>query len=398
MRTSILLNGSFALVSVVALACGSSGSDGGGTAGTADGTGGASIGGGGSTQTGGSNSSSGGGAGSATGGNAAGGAVGSGGSIGSGGRDSAPGGATGTGGTAGSGGAGGGTTTGIGGASGGVDASRDTGSDAGTRGTGGANRDASSDATSAGDGALPNVTVWIAGDSTVATGTAPCPIGWGGQFKPYFNNRVTIVNSAVAGRSVRTWLYNVETTMDATGECVLDRDGSGNPTVQAHWQAMLDGMKAGDYLFIQFGINDGDPTCPRHVGLDAFVQSYGVMAQAATDRGAHPIFLTPTSAIACTGNVAHGTRGGYVTSTQQAGTMFGVPVIDLHALTVTLYNSLSFCPIPGGVDVTATTTGPVGDFFCDDHTHFSPTGAVRIAQVVADAVRAQGIPLGAYRQ
>ena len=32
---------------------------------------------------------------------------------------------------------------------------------------------------------------------------------------------------------------------------------------------MLDaatGMKAGDYLFIQFGINDGDSACPRHVG------------------------------------------------------------------------------------------------------------------------------------
>jgi lysophospholipase L1-like esterase len=54
-----------------------------------------------------------------------------------------------------------------------------------------------------------------------------------------------------------------------------------------------------------------------------------------------------------------------------------------------------FCPIPGG-DVSATTTGPVGDFFCDDHTHFSATGAPQIAALVAGALRTQGFALAAY--
>jgi hypothetical protein len=67
----------------------------------------------------------------------------------------------------------------------------------------------------------------------------------------------------------------------------------------------------------------------------------------------------------------------------------------LHALTVARYNALKFCPVPGG-DVSATTTGPVGDFFCDDHTHFSPSGAVDIATLVAGAVRAQIPGLAAY--
>jgi lysophospholipase L1-like esterase len=273
------------------------------------------------------------------------------------------------------------------------DAGRGTGgSDAGTR----ADASVARDASAAGDGALANTTIWIAGDSTVATGSAPCPIGWGGQFKPYFGDRVTVVNSAVAGRSVRTWLYNVQTVMDVTGECALDRDANGNPTVQARWQAMLDGMKSGDYLFIQFGINDSSPTCDRHVGLAAFQQTYGVMAQAAKDRGAQPIFLTPVSAIACSGTVAQPTRGGFVTATQQAGTQFNVPVIDLHALSIALYNRLAFCPIPGGGDVSDATMGAVGDFFCDDHTHFSPTGAVQIAEVVATAVRTQNLGLAAY--
>jgi lysophospholipase L1-like esterase len=170
----------------------------------------------------------------------------------------------------------------------------------------------------------------------------------------------------------------------------------GQPTVQARWTAMLTGMKAGDYLFIQFGINDGDATCPRHVGIDAFKSTYGMMAQAAQARGAQPVFVTPVSAIACTGSTARGTRGAYVTATQDAGTQYGVPVIDLHALSVALYNARGFCPIPGGGDVSATTGGDVGAFFCDDHTHFDTPGAIAISDLVAQALKTQSIGLAQY--
>jgi len=183
--------------------------------------------------------------------------------------------------------------------------------------------------------------------------------------------------------------------MDASGECTLARDAAGEPLLQPRWQAMLDGMRPGDYLFIQFGINDGDPSCDRHVGLDAFETAYGMMAGAAQARGVQPIFLTPVSSISCSGSSARGSRGAFVTSTQDAGLRFGVPVIDLHARSVALYDEHGFCPVAGG-DVSATTTGPVGDFFCDDHTHFSATGALSIADVVVQALREQGIPLAAY--
>ncbi len=244
--------------------------------------------------------------------------------------------------------------------------------------------------------ALPVVTIWIAGDSTVANGSSPCPIGWGGQLAPYFDDQVTVVNSAVGGRSVRTWLYDVQSVMDGTGECVLTLDASGQPVLQARWQAMLDRMKAGDYLFIQFGINDASTTCNRHVGRDAFKASLGTMAQAAQQRGAHPVFVTPLSGIACTGSAAHGTRNGYAAATIEAGAQYAVPVVDLHARSVALYSSLGFCPLPGGVDVSASTTGPVGDFFCNDHTHLEKAGAVQIAGLVASALRDQGIGLAAY--
>jgi lysophospholipase L1-like esterase len=374
-------NPDFVLVSLLSLsfacgglvACGTNGSD---SAGAPDGGG---AGGG----TGGTGSGSGGAPGGGTGGSPSGGGAGTTGAGGSGGVTTP--GRDGGAGTDGGGAPGAGGSTAVDGGRGGATA---TGGSTGAGGAGGA-------AGAGGSGALPALTIWIAGDSTVATGTAPCPIGWGGQFKPHFANQVTITNSAVAGRSVRTWLYNVLTTMDSTGECDLAPGPNGQPAVQAHWQAMLDGMKAGDYLFIQFGINDSDPTCPRHVGANAFKGSYGVMAQAAKDRGAHPVFITPVSSISCNGTTAQGSRGTYATATKQAGTQFGVPVIDLETLSVALYNSMHFCPVPGG-DVSAATTGPVGDFFCDDHTHFSATGAPQIADLVAQAIRDQALPLAAY--
>jgi lysophospholipase L1-like esterase len=221
--------------------------------------------------------------------------------------------------------------------------------------------------------------------------SSACPCGWGSQFKPLFNDKVTVQNSAVGGRSVQTWLYdaNVTATLGTNGECTLSSDA-----YNARWTAMLaagTGIKAGDYLFIQFGINDGDSTCPRHVGLERFKTLHGVLAQAAKDRGAQPIFLTPVSAIACSGNSAVGTRGAFVTAVKDAGTTYGVPVIDLHQLSVNLYNSLGFCP--NDADYSA---GIVGAFFCEDHTHFEAAGAVKIAGLVAKALQDQSIPLAAY--
>jgi hypothetical protein len=38
----------------------------------------------------------------------------------------------------------------------------------------------------------------------------------------------------------------------------------------------------------------------------------------------------------------------------------------------------------------------VGQFFCNDHTHFSPAGALQIAQTVGKALKDQGIGLASY--
>lgn len=234
------------------------------------------------------------------------------------------------------------------------------------------------------------VKVWLAGDSTMSDPRGSCPVGWGSQFDPLFTSDVTVVNSAVAGRSIQTWLYepNVKSTKDSTGECVVSPR-----TFHQRWLNMLDpagGMKAGDYLMIQFGINDGDRNCPRHVGSARYAELLTLMAKAAKDRGVTPIFLTPVSAIRCSGSTAVGTRG-FLTETFDAGRAGGATVIDLHKLSYTLYNTLKLCPNDGDY-----TQGPVGAFFCNDHTHFEAAGAGQIAGVVAKALRDQRIPLSSY--
>ncbi|MEU1006493.1 GDSL-type esterase/lipase family protein [Streptomyces tibetensis] len=235
------------------------------------------------------------------------------------------------------------------------------------------------------------VTVWLAGDSTMANpGSARCPVGWGSQFDALFNADVTVRNQAVGGRSIQTWMYegNVSSTKGSDGECRLT---SG--TYSSRWQSMLNastGMKAGDYLFIQFGINDSSSTCPRHVGPARYRQLMTTMVQAALARGAHPVLLTPVAAITCSGSTATKNRG-FVNETFAVGSATGAPVVDLHSLSVSLYNSLRFCPHNGDYG-----SGPVGAFFCNDHTHFETYGAQRIAGLVAGDVRRQNLPLAAY--
>ncbi|MFI6740358.1 hypothetical protein ACIBI9_46175 [Nonomuraea sp. NPDC050451] len=232
--------------------------------------------------------------------------------------------------------------------------------------------------------AAATTTVWLAGDSTMANPSATCPVGWGTEFDSLFHSNIVVNNLAVAGRSIQTWLYegNVTSTIGSDGECVLS-----STTYSSRWQQVLTGMKAGDYLFIQFGINDGSTTCPRHVGTARYQQLMTTMAQAALARGAHPILLTAVAAITCSGSTAVKNRG-FVPQTVAAGTATGSPVIDLQTLSVDYYNSLGLCPNNGDY-----TSGLLGQFFCNDHTHFEAYGARRITRLVTGALRTQKIPL-----
>ena len=337
----------------------------------------------------------------ATGGAASGGTTSATGGAASGGQTTTGGATTGgtaTGGTT-TGGKTGGTTTATGGAaSGGRTTTGGTAS--GGAATGGAT--ATGDAAIGGgmgssDGKTP-IKVWLAGDSTMADGAScsasGCPCGYGTQLDPLFNSNVTVVNNAVGGLTIQTWLYkSVSGTPDANGECAVT-----DSTLNSRWTNMLSstsGMKAGDYLVISFGINDGDASCPKHVGQAKYLGYLNLMVQAAKGMGVESILMPPVACIDCGGgNTAVNIRQAYfTTATNDAGAANNVPVIDLGALSVALYNSLGFCP--NSADYTSTTS-KVGQFFCQDHTHFELAGAKQIAQVIVKALKDQSIGLASY--
>src|SRR5438067_2451218 len=78
------------------------------------------------------------------------------------------------------------------------------------------------------------ITVYLIGDSTVCTQpVSQAPVtGWGTPFAVFFDPAVRVSNHARGGRSTRTFLS------------------------ENLWQPVVDSLKAGDYVFIQFGHND----------------------------------------------------------------------------------------------------------------------------------------------
>lgn len=84
----------------------------------------------------------------------------------------------------------------------------------------------------AANSALP--TLHLVGDSTVKSGGASGHIGWGERIAPYFDaGKANVVNHAIGGRSSRTFY------------------------TEGRWQKVMDALKAGDVVLIQFGHNDG---------------------------------------------------------------------------------------------------------------------------------------------
>lgn len=83
--------------------------------------------------------------------------------------------------------------------------------------------------------ALSN-TLFVAGDSTAASYDRPHHQGWAALLQDYFDPQKTVIdNRARGGRSTRTFIQ------------------------EGLWQGLIDDVKAGDIVIIQFGHNDASP-------------------------------------------------------------------------------------------------------------------------------------------
>lgn len=232
------------------------------------------------------------------------------------------------------------------------------------------------------DARLPSLV--LIGDSTVRSGGQNGAFGWGERLAPFFDTqRINVVNNAIGGRSSRTFF------------------------TEGRWASVLEQLKAGDWLLIQFGHNDGarigDPAGKNRgsvpgVGPEAVedtkpdgtketVQSFGwYLARYINDakaKGANVVVLSP---------IPHKDRWqvgqprdfeNYAAWGEQVARANGAQFIDLTLLVTDGYRSIG--------------AERVDSFFSDARTHTNDAGAVfNATQLVEGLKRLPAKPLQAY--
>ena len=118
------------------------------------------------------------------------------------------------------------------------------------------------------------ITVYLIGDSTIANKeTRAFPeTGWGMPFTYFFDEGVKVENRAKNGRSTKSFL------------------------AENLWQPILNDLKAGDYVFIQFGHNDeAVEKKERYAPPDLYKTNLERYVSETRSKGAQPILITPVS-------------------------------------------------------------------------------------------------------
>lgn len=212
-------------------------------------------------------------------------------------------------------------------------------------------------------------TLFIAGDSTAALkGAAEKPMtGWGEHLQKHFLPSIRVDNRAINGRSTKSFLH------------------------EGRLAAIEQEIQAGDYLFIQFGHNDGkqedparyaDPERDYPENLSRFIES-------ARRRGAIPILLTSVSRrkFLPDGSPDPAAVEAYPEVMRKVALTTGTVLLDIFTASQRLYSQLGvdessrlFMHLPAGLH----PNYPDG---ISDNTHFSELGARQIAELVVAEIR-----------
>ena len=205
------------------------------------------------------------------------------------------------------------------------------------------------------------VTVFTIGDSTMANKKAAVApeTGWCQALSAFVDQSVEIKNRAVNGRSTKSFI------------------------TEGRWKAVLDSLKAGDYVFIQFGHNDqkiqdstryAEPFTTYSQNLERFVRE-------TRDRAAIPILFTSIVRRKFENGFLVDTHGDYPLAVRQLAAKWKVPLIDLQLLTAGAVTALGdessksiFLWIP------PTDLFPQGR---KDDTHLNLEGATLVARLAA---------------
>lgn len=209
--------------------------------------------------------------------------------------------------------------------------------------------------------------LFIIGDSTASIYDSNLHprTGWGQVLQAFFNSEdIIVIDKALSGRSSRSYF--------------TDPNG---------WVTVLDALSEGDYLFIQFGHND-QKTDERNTDPYTTYQEYlSIYIDSARAKGAYPVLLTSIHRNKWDGDAINDSHGDYPPAMRALAIEKDVPLIDLHAKTETLFESLGvdfttneiYMNLPEGVWVNY----PDGN---DDNTHLQENGAFEVCKLVVEGI------------
>lgn len=213
--------------------------------------------------------------------------------------------------------------------------------------------------------------IFLAGDSDVVTreqSKAPMT-GWGQVLHFFFRPEIEIVNCARAGASSRT--FSERGRLD--------------------W--ILENIRTGDYLLINFGTNDAKPEkWLRTEAYGDFPYHLRKFVDGARERNAHPVLVTPYERDTYD---AHGNLPRSITEYSMAirdlAIESSVPLIDLHEQSRAWWADMGPDHIRSFfVHVEPLQNPNFPDGF-HDPGHLVPDGAIACARYVAYAMAAQQV-------
>lgn len=216
------------------------------------------------------------------------------------------------------------------------------------------------------------VTVFLTGDSTMSIKeTKAYPeTGWGMPFAYFFDSTVTIDNRAKNGRSTRTFIS------------------------EGLWQKLVNDVKEGDYVFIQFGHNDeSKEKVDRYTTPEEYKANITRFVDETRARKATPVLFTPVSRRKFKDGMQVETHVVYSKLVRELAIELKVHFIDLDKKSIDLYqqmgeetSKLLFLQLQRGEH----PNYPDGKV---DNTHFSELGARKIAQIVLAEIKALNLEL-----
>ncbi|RDZ26049.1 rhamnogalacturonan acetylesterase [Lysobacter silvisoli] len=224
--------------------------------------------------------------------------------------------------------------------------------------------------------AAPPITLHLAGDSTMA---AKRPekrpeTGWGEYLEAHFRKgAVRVDNRAMNGRSTRSFI------------------------AEGRWQALLNTVRAGDYVLIQFGHNDQSQDKPdRYTPPEDYQRNLARFVADVRARGATPMLLTPVARrrFDAQGRVLDN-HGEYPDRMRALAARERIALIDLERRTQAILQEAGMDESRRLFLQLAPGQHPNYPQGIEDNTHYSPLGAQRTAQEFAAALRASALPLAA---